>query len=1157
MKNEKLNLNESNEIKDISAEELSLMSVSETESTTEVESPDKYVDHQQYYTTENGRAGVGSVNLFDGSFTFEHLDLEAKGVKMPMTLSHIYRDRFMKNDQAQTGLPVFPYGMGWRLSVAQTLRNSTDEDVEKIYTDGQGREHYFVKNDDETITDTTGLGLTYTEVGNQYHITDEIGTKMIFNSDGLLEELCDANGTKSILTYSEDGKLVRIENGVRDDGSTTPQIITLTYEQNKLVKVQESGGYTITYEYDGKYLKSITYPSSDSGCCEGALQTKFYYYNNHLYRIIDQSGMVYYVGHELDGKVTKIRLDGNLHVSPCCAVHGSSSIADEKNFEYRAHSTVVEDELTKIKTVYRFDEDGRPILSYRDVNSVDRKFFYDENYLETTLADLAEYQAKPYSNYSGIRGKYRSLSVQLSRAAESETNLWNGSGLSEFPEVENPEWENDPDACVTNEMILNDYHSGYAGINISDTISGEDIREQDGNVMVVSAWAKPDGRVSMPTTTVKVSVAYVNASTKEFTKTFVCDDGVWQFIAVPIVLENKEDISSVTIQFLGSGIFFIMPRAVVVRGNMTEISLPRAELIFPTIQSDNSSSQKNVFVYRVESSNDSYRTTENYYNSNKDLFYQLILENSSGERVFTECEYDSRHNLLKSTDCFGMVTEYEYTPAGEVSSEKRYRLDSPGIYSKTAYTYENGHYLKTESDPRYTMGSVLLQTTYEYDPQKWLMTKQTAPNGRSYEYDYDSKTEELRKISSTVGEQTLSNEFCYTMGYPTSVSHNGFSYDFGFDGIGRQTSIRIAGNDLAQIAYDDVEKKVTTTYGTGDQMLVKYDIFGAPVKKSYKAKDASKPDEMVEMTYDTSGNVKEVIDSEGDFCYNYTYDSNGNISHIEEENTETGQVFYTEFEYDDTQRLTSKTYESTGQTYRVEYESNKYRPNYPLRTVTGLTLDGVYKNKVVLDKLRRVSEEKLFLESPHEVEILNTIYTYVDSEPNSTRPQTSFVSKLNNLRCLETSGTIFDYTYDRAGNIETVTKDDTLIAKYTYDRLNRLTREDNYESGKTTVFSYDVGGNITSKKEYAVTSGTPTGSYVGSDYTYATEGWKDQLVSFNGEQCVYDEIGNPTTYRNHNLSWTKVRRLASFDGNNFSYNAAGIRTKKNKITYTLDSNKIL
>ena len=72
MKTENLNLYETNEIEN-SSEELTLMSVSEN--ATASDSPDKYVDHQQYHTTENGRSGVGSVNLFDGSFMFEHLDL--------------------------------------------------------------------------------------------------------------------------------------------------------------------------------------------------------------------------------------------------------------------------------------------------------------------------------------------------------------------------------------------------------------------------------------------------------------------------------------------------------------------------------------------------------------------------------------------------------------------------------------------------------------------------------------------------------------------------------------------------------------------------------------------------------------------------------------------------------------------------------------------------------------------------------------------------------------------------------------------------------------------------------------------------------------------------------------------------------------------------
>ena len=52
-------------------------------------------------------------------------------------------------------------------------------------------------------------------------------------------------------------------------------------------------------------------------------------------------------------------------------------------------------------------------------------------------------------------------------------------------------------------------------------------------------------------------------------------------------------------------------------------------------------------------------------------------------------------------------------------------------------------------------------------------------------------------------------------------------------------------------------------------------------------------------------------------------------------------------------------------------------------------------------------------------------------------------------------------------------------------------------------------------------------------------------------------MGNPLTYRGNTLTWTKVRRLASFGTNTFEYGANGIRYRKNNIVYTLDGNKIL
>ena len=81
-------------------------------------------------------------------------------------------------------------------------------------------------------------------------------------------------------------------------------------------------------------------------------------------------------------------------------------------------------------------------------------------------------------------------------------------------------------------------------------------------------------------------------------------------------------------------------------------------------------------------------------------------------------------------------------------------------------------------------------------------------------------------------------------------------------------------------------------------------------------------------------------------------------------------------------------------------------------------------------------------------------------------------------------------------------------------------------------------------------------------YLYKSTGWRDQLVSYNGETFVYDSIGNPTIYRNKTISWSHARQLDSFgDIASFKYNANGIRISKsvNGITtkYYLNGNKII
>ena len=108
----------------------------------------------------------------------------------------------------------------------------------------------------------------------------------------------------------------------------------------------------------------------------------------------------------------------------------------------------------------------------------------------------------------------------------------------------------------------------------------------------------------------------------------------------------------------------------------------------------------------------------------------------------------------------------------------------------------------------------------------------------------------------------------------------------------------------------------------------------------------------------------------------------------------------------------------------------------------------------------------------------------------------------------------YSYTYDNRGNILSVVREakNTNVkttTSYTYDGLNQLTQENNQAAGKTWVYTYDAGGNILTKKEYAYTTGTVGTAVSTINYEYNDDrGWKDILTSYNGVTRTHDEIGN-------------------------------------------------
>ena len=59
------------------------------------------------------------------------------------------------------------------------------------------------------------------------------------------------------------------------------------------------------------------------------------------------------------------------------------------------------------------------------------------------------------------------------------------------------------------------------------------------------------------------------------------------------------------------------------------------------------------------------------------------------------------------------------------------------------------------------------------------------------------------------------------------------------------------------------------------------------------------------------------------------------------------------------------------------------------------------------------------------------------------------------------------------------------------------------------------------------------------------------MTKFGNQTCVYDAMGNPTTYLGKTATW-KGRQLTSFNGNTFAYDGRGRRMSKNSLIFLYD-----
>jgi RHS repeat-associated protein len=330
------------------------------------------------------------------------------------------------------------------------------------------------------------------------------------------------------------------------------------------------------------------------------------------------------------------------------------------------------------------------------------------------------------------------------------------------------------------------------------------------------------------------------------------------------------------------------------------------------------------------------------------------------------------------------------------------------------------------------------------------------------------------------------------------------------------------------------------------------------------------------LTYDANGQIAKCVDAKANVTHTYEYDGLGRLIRAWQANSSGDKTLAVENLYDQYGRADKSTYVIGDKTltYNVSYKadtnlvSSVFMPTSSIASALIYTYDG----------LDRLTKKDISFATHNDLYEEYSYYGYTSGGVQYTTP---LVSSLT-LKKDSTATATYSYTYDSLGNILTVSKDGSLIYAYEYDSQNQLTREDDVAQGTSTLFDYDLSGNITARHVFPYWAGCPTShlrTLIGIDqycttvsYGYSAGAWGDMLTSYGGTTISYDTIGNPTNWRNGitNVTWNG-RELNSFVKGNythsFEYNADGIRTQKTNwytgtsmaeiYHYVLDGTKIV
>lgn len=495
----------------------------------------------------------------------------------------------------------------------------------------------------------------------------------------------------------------------------------------------------------------------------------------------------------------------------------------------------------------------------------------------------------------------------------------------------------------------------------------------------------------------------------------------------------------------------------------------------------------------------------------------LIKETTPDNKVYNYT-YDNDGNLLSRLTASGIGDRYTYNANGDILTE-----DYEDGTSYT-YTYDSLDNLLTKVDSE---GKTNTYTYVYYDinhdgiNDKSAIATESLEDGTVNTYTY-SDYNKLTRQTTTKDGKTLAYNY-NSEGNLTKVEHNGFEYKYEYDAFGNTTSVKVGDQSLINYTYQADKSKVSSEiYGNGSQINYTYTPYGQVQVKNSVGLGA------VTTKYDALGNIIYENDEPAGTKTYYEYDAEGRLA---------GET------------VTSSSVGITGNNFLYSsfdvFDSDGNITNNTIKTQHTFTTNYTFANNLPSQTKMTSTRKVDFTYDEHDKLLTRTLTTNVPVVEHFAYNDEDLVSTHTFTHGTD-ADIVYSYSYDDNGNITEIKKNNIVQQSYVYDANSQLIRENNLDLNKTIVYTYDNGGNIVSKKEYAYTIGAPTTLTDTINYSYDST-WKDKLTSYDGQGITYDAIGNPTNYMGATMTWF-ARQMQSYSKGNtnitYKYDSDGLRTQK-------------